>query len=62
VDIPRLGWSCYEPWLRDEIANVSEGSNGVSAQCRRVNCVPQWRGSPGRPVIAGIGTLAVPVM
>ena len=24
--------------------------------------MPQWRGSPGRPVIAGSGTLAVPVM
>jgi hypothetical protein len=34
----------------------------VSAHRRRVNCVPQWRGSPGRPVIAVSGTFAVPVM
>ena len=34
----------------------------MTAQGRMVNCVPQWRGSPGRPVIAGIGTFAVPVM
>ena len=26
VEIPRFGWSCDEPWLRGEIANVPEGS------------------------------------
>ena len=34
----------------------------LPAYGRSVNCVPHWRGSPGRPPTAGSAPLAVPVM
>ena len=48
----------YEPWVRGEIANVSEGSIACLLDVAGELCA-QSRGSPGRPVTPGVGASAV---